>query len=288
MQPMRANFRYTSNMSEADIIQRTQLPATRKSLVRDLRALGVQPGMTLLVHSSLRALGWVCGGAQAVVESLLDVIGSEGTLVMPTHSSDLSDPAFWANPPVPTDWWPTIRESMPGFDPAITPTRAMGKIVECFRSLPGVLRSNHPQSSFAAIGPNAKTVTENHQFNFALGEGSPLARVYELDGHVLLLGVDHDRNTSLHLAEYRMKTRPNKPLDNGAPVVRDGKREWTTLRDIELHSGDFLKLGRDFEDYAAKRHAKEFASSTVGLGNAKLISQRAIVDFAKRWMEQHR
>lgn len=271
-------------MSEAEIILQTPQPATRSSLLSDLIALGVQPGSTLLVHSSMSAMGWVCGSAQAVVEALLDSVGSTGTLVMPAYSSDLSDPAFWVNPPVPTDWWPTIRESMPAYDTSLTPTREMGKIVECFRTLPGVLRSDHPQFSFSAFGPNAKLITENHQFNFALGEGSPLARIYELDGYVLLQGVDHDRNTSLHLAEHRMELRPNKPIENGAPVFRNGKREWVTIRDIELHGGDFVKLGTDFER-GAHNQSK---TAKVGQAQAKLFSQRSIVDFAKRWMEQHR
>jgi aminoglycoside 3-N-acetyltransferase len=85
--------------SESDAIQRTQGdPATLQSLKADLSALGVAPGMTLLVHSSLSALGWVCGGPVAVILALESVLGPSGMLVMPTHSGDLSDPAEWENP----------------------------------------------------------------------------------------------------------------------------------------------------------------------------------------------
>ena len=83
------------------------------SLIEDFRALGIQPGMTLLVHSALSKLGWVCGGPVAVILALEAVLGSTGTLVMPTHSSDLSDPAMWHHPPVPESWWEPIRQTMP-------------------------------------------------------------------------------------------------------------------------------------------------------------------------------
>ena len=271
-------------MSEDQVILSTSSCATHATLCDDLQELGVRPGMTLLVHSSLSALGWVCGGAQAVIMSLLDVVGDEGTLVMPAHTSDLSDPAFWHNPPVPTNWWPTIRDQMPAYDPAMTPTRAMGKIPELFRTLPGVSRSAHPQYSFAALGPHADRITGDHQFNFGLGDGSPLARLYDLHGFVLLLGVTHDRNTSLHLAEHRTEPIRNKRVRNGAPVLRDGKRLWLEIEDYELSSHDFNEIGQRF----SRRSDVSWNTGRVGQGRAELLSQREVVDFAVSWMEKNR
>src|SRR5215472_10138913 len=98
--------------TEATIVQATQTPRTRASLAAELYALGIRPNMTLLVHSSLRALGWVCGGPVAVVQALTDALAPEGTLVMPTHTPGNSEPSRWQHPPVPSAWWQTIRLAM--------------------------------------------------------------------------------------------------------------------------------------------------------------------------------
>ena len=95
-------------------------------MTADLRALGVAESGVLLVHSSLSSLGWVCGGAVAVVAALLDVLAPEGTLVVPTHTTGKSDPATWTNPPIPQGWWATVREHMPAFDPLLTPSAGVG------------------------------------------------------------------------------------------------------------------------------------------------------------------
>ncbi len=268
---------------EWQLVANTPYPATVESLGQDLANLGVTPGMTLIVHASLSALGWVAGGAVAVIYALEAALGATGTLVMPTHSGELSDPAQWVNPPVPEDWIETIKAHMPAYNPALTPTRSMGLIAETFRKQEGTLRSSHPQLSFAARGPQAAAITNSHALDDALGETSPLARLYDLAGWVLLLGVGHGNNTSLHLAEYRADFPGKKGVENGAPVMVDNQRQWVTYKDIDLNEKDFPEIGEAFTAQTGLvRQGK------VGQANATLMPQRALVDYAAEWMTTHR
>ncbi|MEQ6390758.1 AAC(3) family N-acetyltransferase [Bacillaceae bacterium S4-13-58] len=262
-------------MGEKNVISKVSQPNTRKSLVREFEALGLERGGTVIVHSSLSSLGWVCGGPVAVIQALMDVLGQEGTLVMPTQTGDNSDPSLWENPPVPESWWETIREEMPAFDPAITPTRGMGKIVEAFRTFPQVKRSNHPSFSFAAWGKHADYILSEQPLEEGFGPRSPLAKIYELDGNVLLLGVGHDSNTSLHLAEHSI---PNREIvKKSAAMFVEGKPVWKTFEGILYDSDVFEELGKKFEE---EHFVKE---GFIGSGKTKLISQRELIDFARDW-----
>ncbi|WP_432487229.1 AAC(3) family N-acetyltransferase [Kineococcus sp. SYSU DK018] len=256
-------------------------PHTVASLAGELKALGLEAGSTVLLHSSLRSLGFVAGGTHAVVQAVVDVLGPVGALVVPTHTPDNTDPAAWQHPPVPQAWWPSIRQHTPGFDPARTPSRWMGLIAEAVRTWPGAQRSAHPQVSFAALGARAGEVVATHRLDDALGEDSPLGAVYRLGGKVLLLGCGYDSNTSLHLAEYR-QPRPPRARTGSSVLDADGSSRWATWEDVVTDEGDFVRIGADFEAGGGA------VIGPVGNAQARLMSQPALVDFATSWMATHR
>ncbi|MFI2409434.1 aminoglycoside N(3)-acetyltransferase [Streptomyces sp. NPDC018947] len=248
---------------------------TRGTLAAGLRELGVRSGETLLAHSSLSALGWVCGGPVAVVQALLDVLGPDGTLVVPTQTGDLSDPALWSNPPVPEEWWDTIRTAMPPYDPATTPSRGVGVIPETVRTWPGALRSAHPQTSFAAVGPRAAEVVAGHAADCRLGERSPLAVLERTGARVLLLGAGYDACTAFHLAEYRVPS----PL---VVVGRPGPAGWEHVTEVSITSDGFDELGHDFE------RDRPVVRGRVGAADVRLFPLADAVAYAERWLPVHR
>ena len=255
-------------------------PITRARIAADLRELGLRGGDIVLVHTSLRALGWVCGGPVAVVQALLDVLGVDGTLMVPTHSGENSDPKDWVNPPVPQSWWPVIREQMPAYDPAITPSYKVGILPEIVRNWPGALRSAHPQMSFAAIGPAAGELLADHELPSQLGEESPLGALDRAGGKVLLLGVGFDSCTAFHLAEYRV---PDPPMfEFGAAMSTAAGRQWVTFTDVRVDSDDFVALGAAYEATGAVRTGK------VGEADCRLFDARSGVAFAVEWLRANR
>jgi aminoglycoside 3-N-acetyltransferase len=248
---------------------------THDTLTAQLRELGVRPGETLLAHSSLSSLGWVNGGPVTVVRALLDALGPDGTLVVPTQSGDLSDPALWQAPPVPEEWWAAIRATMPAYDPLTTPSRGVGVIPETVRTWPGALRSAHPQTSFAAVGPRAAEIVAGHAPDCRLGERSPLARLERLGARVLLLGAGYDTCTAFHLAEYRV---PSPRVTVGRP----GPDGWETVTEVSITSERFDGLGHDFE------RDRPVVRGRVGAAEARLFPVADAVAHAERWLPVHR
>jgi aminoglycoside 3-N-acetyltransferase len=215
----------------------------------------------------------------SLVRGLLDALGPDGTLVVPTQSADLSDPAHWGNPPVPREWWDTIRTSMPSYDPLVTPSLGVGVVPETVRTWPGALRSAHPQTSFAALGPRAGEIVAGHATDCRLGERSPLARLEALHARVLLLGAGYDTCTSFHLAEYRIPS----PL---VEVGRPGPNGWESVTEVSISSDRFDELGHDFErDRPVDRPV---IRGKVGAADARLFPVADAVAYAERWLPLHR
>lgn len=269
-------------MGEERLIQRTKRPATVATLRDQLGLLGVAQGDVLIVHCSMGSLGWVAGGTAAVVDALLEAVGPDGTVSMPAHSTDWSDPSGWENPPVPAAWWPDIISSRPAFDPYSTPLRGMGAVAENLLMRRSTLRSAHPLHSHMANGHDAATIVADHPLEDSFGDRSPLGRLYDADAKVLLLGVGHAHNTSLHLAESRAQWPGKRKVEFRSRIstaVGPQQVEW--LAD-DAHGDDFELLGTFLEGHV------EISIGLVGQAESRLASMRSLVDAAVPWIASHR
>ncbi len=220
------------------------------TLAAQLHTLGVEPGAVLVVHTSFRAVRPVENGPTGLIEALRRALGPDGTLVMPSWTGDDDAP----------------------FDPRTTAANAdLGVTADTFWRMPGVRRSAHP-FAFAAVGPHAERVTVDPLAIPPHRPESPIGRVHELDGQVLLLGVGHDADTTLHLAEAMSEVpyRTSKHIT----VLEDGgpKR-------IEYTETDHCCQRFTFADEWLRERGLQ-REGIVGSAHARLMRSRDIVRVA--------
>jgi aminoglycoside 3-N-acetyltransferase len=221
--------------------------ATPDTLHRQLVDLGVRRGGVLLVHTSFRAVRPVEGGPLGLLAALRSALGPDGTLVMPT-----------------------MTDGTAPFDPRTTPTYEMGILAETFWRQPGVVRSTHPGGSFAAEGPLAEAICAPQPLSPPHGPDSPPGRVHALGGQVLLLGVTHGENTTLHVAEALAEV----PywVEHLTVVVEDGRPVEIPIAETDHCARNFRKM----DEWLGARQRR----GKIGNADARLIESRDVVDVA--------
>lgn len=254
----------------------------KEDIINELQTIGVNEGQTIMVHTSLGSMGYICGGAQTVIEALIACVGENGTIMMPAQSWKNLDPSSGVHWEVAEECWDKIRENWPAYDKDITPTNTMGTVAEMFRKWPGTKRSAHPARSVCAYGKYADHLTADHDFSDIFGDSSPVGKLYELDGHVLLLGVGYDKNTSLHLADVRARYPSRRYVDESSAVQTPSGRQWITYKTLYVDGEDFTQIGDKFEEQDCVSHGQ------IGNAPVRFMKQRDLVDFAVNWIEKNR
>ncbi len=262
----------------------------RDQLAEDLLALGLRRGQDLLVHCSLRQIGWVHGGAATLHGAILEVAGPDATLVVPTETTwnSLTSDAFRAAT-AGLDATERARyiAAMPGFHPATTPSAGMGAFAEHVRTRPAAHRSSHPQTSFAAIGPRARACTSIHDLDCHLGDRSPIGWLYAADAAILLLGVGYSVCTAFHLAEYLLPDAP-RLRSYHCFTTHGGTRVAHEFTDIHLDDSDFEQIGVELDSIAGWDSTAGPRRGHVGSAESRLVPFRIAVDFACSWLGNHR
>lgn len=226
---------------------------SKDQMLNQLAKLGVEPGGVLLVHTAFSKVKPVEDGPLGLIAALEAQLGPQGTLVMPSMSYD--------------------DEHV--FDPQTTPCREeVGVVADTFWRLPQVLRSDNAHA-FAASGSQAAFITKPHPLDVPHGLDSPVGRVYALDGQVLLLGIGHDSNTTIHLAENLAGVRYRMPVR--LRILKDGQPEWFEYDEVNHCCQNFQQM----DDWLDARGLQR--KGQVGCAEARLIRSKAIVEMA---MEQ--
>jgi aminoglycoside 3-N-acetyltransferase len=257
-------------------------------LSSELRSLGCGRRSILLVHASLRSMGKVSGGAFTVVRALRSTLGNQGTLVVPTFTpgNSLTSRTYLAKAQGMTPrQLERLHARMEPFEAATTPSEGMGVIAEQVRTAVGAARSDHPQTSFAALGPGARWVVAHHARDCLLGERSPLGRLYDCDADILLLGVGFEVCSAFHLAEYRLPA-PTRQYD--CKVAGRTGPHWTSFVDVDLDDSDFGELGRWLEVSSCHGGQAPVTRGRVGGADSRLFSLRWAVHGAVAWMASGR
>jgi aminoglycoside 3-N-acetyltransferase len=243
----------------------------RAGIVAVLRGLGIKPGDTLLVHSSLSRLGYVAGGVDAVVKALQEAVGEDGTLGAPT---------FWIADP-------NAAEDGALFD-AVQGKSQLGIVSERIRQLPGAMRSLHPTHSATFVGPHAEDLTaEHHRDETPAGAHSPYRKLGLFGGKILLLGASLEYLTSFHTIEDELAHFPFQIYEPGRKRFRvlTSKGEELTLH-ARVHSPETARLRQCVKMESHLLAAGAMIKGAIGKGEAIVLDAKGLHEALHRLCEQ--
>ena len=258
---------------------------TRADLARDLRALGLEHGDSVLVHAAVSRVGPLLDGPDTVVAALRDAVGASGTVLAYTDWEIRFHEMAAADGSVPEPW----RSQVAPFDPrASRAARDNGILPEFLRTTPGALRSAAHGASVAALGARAAWFTDPHTLDYGYGPGTPLARLVESRGRVLMLGAPLDTMTLLHHAEHLADLPGKRVLRYEVPLLDDGGG--TVWRWVEEFDTSEPVVDGLAEDYFAEVVEAFLATGagrrgTVGRADSVLVDAAEVVAFAVSWLE---
>jgi aminoglycoside 3-N-acetyltransferase len=239
----------------------------KEEIVQDLVEIGVEKGDVILVHSSLRSVGYVPGGAETMIDALLESVGEDGTIVVPTITGQIYD--------------------SPEYPPSFSKDKRCwtGMVPETFRKRSDAYRSRHPTHSVAAIGKNARKITEGHEdAETPCGNGTPYLKVSEFNGKILFIGATLKANTTFHSAEELARLYYHiQPEPSVCKIDMDGEE---IERKCFLHAYGtpraFDEKEREFMEHGIARIGH------VGRARSIIMDARRMIEFTLDRIEEDR
>jgi aminoglycoside 3-N-acetyltransferase len=260
---------------------------TRERIAADLAELGVAAGDTVMLHAAVGAIGWIVGGPDRVLGAVLDVVGETGTLLMYVGWDGSPYDVTIGVPKLP----PALAEAWPAYDPETSrAVRDWGVLAEYLRTWPGARRSAHPDSSFAAVGAKADELTRDHPLQYGMGPGSPLAKLCEAEGKVVLLGSPLSNVTLLHHAEHLAEVLNKGIVRYWAPILRDGEKTWVEIEEFNTGGqGTLPWFGpTDMFEAIVRGYLQEGRGRVghVGAAQSYLLDAAGLTEYAVGWIEE--
>jgi aminoglycoside 3-N-acetyltransferase len=230
-----------------------------ESIVRDLKRLGVQPGDSILVHTSLKRVGYLEDGPTAFIHALAEAVGPTGTVLFPCLTGRREDSA----------------ENPPAFSARSTPTTLVGIVPETAWRIPNAIRSSHPTHSVAAIGSRAEWFCADHEKCASpCGMGSPYHKLATSAGKILLVGCSPSSNTSLHMIEEIAGVPYHLLPGRARYFITDWHGDQVEV-DTSFHSWSFK---RNFEIVSFFAYGRGFqVEGFVGTAKSILVSAQSLM-----------
>lgn len=254
----------------------------KKDVLKQLKHLGIRKGMVLLVQVNTKKMGHLIGGEQMLVEALMESVGYEGTIIVPTFTTELLDPSCQKNKKekIARMYWDDIRTSILPFDKKLTLPKDEDPFVYQFLRNDGIVRSYHPVYSFAAWGKYAKVICHQHPLHFGLNEDSPLGKVLDYNGYIVSLGCKYDECVIFYHAQYKYGKLPIRIIS--APIENNNLVQWKDMLDIECENGEISKIGNMMEEKCVVK------SSFIGTTKCNFFSSKEAVSMAITYFKTHK
>lgn len=249
---------------------------TKEDFKSALIRLGVKKGMLLYVSASMEQFRYVVGGAQSMIEALMELVGYDGTIVMAAPTRHLCDPVELGI--VPRDRADEARSHALPFNRKLSVPSGVGEVAVQFMRNDAVLRSNHPMVSFLAWGKYAKLIVEKHPLHFGMNQESPLGKIKEYNGYVITIGNEYKDCEIFHLAQYMTMKCPIRIYS--CPIEKSGATSWIQILDLELDNQSYNDIGKKMES----RHLVK--STYLGETTCRLFSAKAAQDVANEYLNK--